>query len=424
MTTATTTKPRARRIAADEAHSWARNLRLRNPYAKLVLCMTTLYVQGDGTCFVGIPALAKDCELAEETVRRRLVWLETVGAVTRMPQWIDENGRRNGDGRGKRTTDEIRLMIDADADVIEARACGDLEADSDGETDAVSPVPGRGLSESTTTSSPVHGRGLTDDEKGVSPPVSPLAAPSLRRGPDSSEPEPEGIPPTPLRGEGDDHADHEAEGKDWPHADTWGRFERAWQEPIIHQQLCRQIWSAFTDIERETAIKVARGYVKWRTAQRRPPNACNAQKILREREAWSRFVELAGPDPALRTFIVEGSAEYRALSVLEKIGGWSPYPLNSNPTTGARGYWRSSPVPADILGLAVFADQPVDEWKTLEPDTKQFFAWSSRVFDWVGKRRSSLRVPCPFPPRKDGSIGPPDQSAATNDDNTQLGKTG
>src|SRR5882672_4611620 len=50
-------KRRPRRIAADEAHAWARNLRLNNAQAKLVLSMLTLYVDGDGYCFVGIPQL-------------------------------------------------------------------------------------------------------------------------------------------------------------------------------------------------------------------------------------------------------------------------------------------------------------------------------------------------------------------------------
>ena len=421
--TALNPKPRARRIAADEAHSWARNLRLRNPYAKLVLCMTTLYVNGDGTCYVGIGELAKDCELAQETVRRRLSWLETVGAITRMPQWLDENGRRNGEGRGKRTTDEIRLMIGADADEIEARASGDTDVDADGETDAVSPVHGRGLSEATPTSSPVHGGGLTDDEKGVSPPVSPLAAPSLRTGADSSEPEPEGIPPPPLRGEGDDQSDHEAEGRDWQHLETWKRFETAWQEPILHQRMCRQIWSAFTDIERETAIKVARGYVKWRTAQRRPPNACNAQKILREREAWSRFAEMAGPDPALRVFIAEDSPEYAALRVAGAITGVLPPLVQFDPERGVRGHWwKRGSLPADLMGLVVFADKHADEFTSLEMETPPAKAWAARINHWIGFWPKTLRVPCLWPPRKDGSFA--DQSAATNDDEQQNRKTG
>ena len=48
---------RKRRIAADEAHAWARNLRLRNPYAKLILSMLTLYVNGEGECYASVNAL-------------------------------------------------------------------------------------------------------------------------------------------------------------------------------------------------------------------------------------------------------------------------------------------------------------------------------------------------------------------------------
>ena len=58
-----TERRRKRRIAADEAHAWARNLRLGNAHAKYVLCMLTGYVNGEGVCFVSIPHLADDCEL-------------------------------------------------------------------------------------------------------------------------------------------------------------------------------------------------------------------------------------------------------------------------------------------------------------------------------------------------------------------------
>jgi len=424
VTATPSAKPRARRIAADEAHSWARNLRLRNPYAKLVLCMSTLYVNGDGTCFVGIKELSKDCELAEETVRRRLVWLEGVGAVTRMPQWIDENGRRNGEGRGKRTTDEIRLMIDADAEEIEARASGEFEGDADAETDTVSPVHRRGLTEERPTISPVHGRGLTDDEKGVSPPVSPLAAPSLRRGPDSSEPEPEQDPPTPLGGKGLENRIEEGEARTWAHAESWSRFEAAWREPILHQTMCRQIWSAFTDSERETAIKVARGYVNWRTSQKRPPNTCNPQKVLREVDAWPRFVQLAGPDPALRTFVPENSQAFAGIRVLCQIGSWKPPITRPDAERNEVGYWRLEPPPVDLIALSAFADKPIDGWDELSPDSIPFKAWASRIHEWIGAWPKTLRVPCPYPPRKDGSFPANDQTISTNDDHDKLGKTG
>ena len=74
-----------------------------------------VYVNVDGACFVSIDALADDTELAADTVRKRLAWLESIGAIARLPQWVDASGRRNGEGRGKRTTDEIRLLLSVDA---------------------------------------------------------------------------------------------------------------------------------------------------------------------------------------------------------------------------------------------------------------------------------------------------------------------
>ena len=81
-----------------------------DPNAKTVLRALALYVNGEGSCFVGIDQLSDDTDLSADTVRRRLVWLEQIGAIVRLTQWLDENGRRNSEGRGKRTSDEIRLF--------------------------------------------------------------------------------------------------------------------------------------------------------------------------------------------------------------------------------------------------------------------------------------------------------------------------
>lgn len=105
-------KSRPRRIAADEAHAWARNLRLGDPLAKFVLCMLALYVNAEGKCFVGVRQLAEDCEIDRKTVIRRLAYLEQhAKVITRQTQWLDSNGIRNGDGRGKPTTDLISLLV-------------------------------------------------------------------------------------------------------------------------------------------------------------------------------------------------------------------------------------------------------------------------------------------------------------------------
>lgn len=137
MQTVGRTSEKRRRIAADEPHAWARNLRLGNPFAKLVLSMLSLYVDGDGYSFVGINQLAEDCELSADTVRRRLDWLEDeVKVIRRTPQWIDESGMRNGNGRGRRTTDKI-LLLTGEA----------------GQREAISPGPQPGSNEELSSAS-------------------------------------------------------------------------------------------------------------------------------------------------------------------------------------------------------------------------------------------------------------------------------
>ncbi|WP_315759321.1 hypothetical protein [Bradyrhizobium sp. SZCCHNRI2007] len=145
-------KRRARHIAADEAHAWARSLDLKNPYAKGVLKSLSIYVNGEGRCFVGLDQLALDTDLSVDTVRRRMVWLEEIGAITRIPQWLDEHGRRNGDGRGKRTSDLIVLHLDRDPDEIEARAWGVVENET--KSAVISPSRQQGLNQPPETVSP------------------------------------------------------------------------------------------------------------------------------------------------------------------------------------------------------------------------------------------------------------------------------
>jgi Helix-turn-helix domain len=138
---------RKMRIAADIAHGWARNFKLGDPLAKLVLMATTLYVNDEGCCFVGISTLAEDTELSENTVRRKLVWLEEIRAIKRRPQWIDPHGRRTSDRvrGGKCTSDEIRLCLDVDPAEIEIRAGGKVTPG-----DAVSPPTEIGLADQSS----------------------------------------------------------------------------------------------------------------------------------------------------------------------------------------------------------------------------------------------------------------------------------
>lgn len=409
---------RPRRIAADEAHAWARNLRLGNPYAKSVIGFLCGYVNGDGTCFVGIEQLADDADLSMDTVRKRLAWLEQVGAVTRLPQWIDANGRRNGEGRGKRTSDEIRLMINVDPDEIERRAHGNV---------------GDEFSVSTSDISPSHQQGLNPSQDSVSPTVA-LCQPSDSGKGLISEPEPEQEDsPLPPKG-GEAQHSNEFEEKKWLHAQSWALFEEAYSEPIVRQSIARQVWSALTDDERALATRAAKGYVAYRRSQKKQLTPLGAHIFLRERDAWAKFADLAPAEQKAATpwrFVPEDSAEFRARQVLDVLYGQPPKEARRIEEKG-KGWMINGPDPSpELLALARFDPFDQSGWIELwhdNPEHKhQLGAWRERVGELSSKsvdtgefkevlgsrfpikRRFSL-VPCEWPPRKDGTLsttGPP-----------------
>lgn len=393
------------RIGADRARVWVREITLKNPYAKSIMLALANYMNEDGTAFPGVETLARDTDINEDTVVSRLRWLESIGMIAMVKAWVDANGNRNHDGVGRVTSNSIRLLIDADVALIEERAAGDRKPTVLRGAAAVSRA-----SRADDISSRQHGE-LNDDDSyrqhggqneggsGLAPGQPPT--PSAR-----IEEYQEDSPPTPQAGGGDDDQNDHGQEKVWPHAETWARFEAAWVEPIIHQERCRSMWTAFTDDERERAITVARGYVKWRTSQKRPPNACNAQKILREREAWAHFEKHAGPDPALRVFIAEDSVDYTALRIVGLIIGILPPLTQFDVERGVKGcWWKRGNLPADLKGLAIFADKPFEQFTPLEPDTQPFKAWAKRIHTWIGRWPETASVPCLWPPLKDGSIG-------------------
>lgn len=392
---------RPRRIAADEAHAWARNLRLNNHHGKDVLKSLTLYVDGDGFCFVGIEQLAFDCELSPDTVRRRLVWLEDIGAITRQSQWLDASGVRNGEGRGKRTSDLIRLLIDdGNVEHIEARARGESVANYSAETTAFSPSSQRGLNPAPESVSPAPA----------------LCQPSQSCEGLISEPEPESSPLPSSRGSV---------------PDDWKEFESDWQEPILRQSLAIQEWSALSPADRQAARRAARGYVVWRGKQRKPPNVIGAHLFLRERSAWAgfaAFVPEAGVavDPE-GVWIAEDSDSFRVLEFLHRLAR-VPAPYVRTNSDGSRGYYRKgkSAVGADALAMLEFVDHSDLRWDLIPHGTPQFAAWQRRFVEWVGKPlamkigESGIRVPCPWPPKRDGTIyrgdaAPSDESAHSDD---------
>jgi hypothetical protein len=390
-------KRRPRRIAADEAHAWARNLRLGNLHAKMVLSMLTLYVDGEGSAFVGIPSLAEDCELSPDTVRRRLGWLEEIGAIARVPQWLDENGNRNSLGRGKRTTDLIKLLIEGDQVEIEYLAAGN-EPENPTKSTVISPSQQQGLDVVEDTSNPHM-----------------LISPRLGLGQDSvspsytgegliSEPEPEPDSPIGPQGGVSEPASPGEETEPEHFAAAWAawrgheamRRDLALDEfrklPAEKQRICRNAIPLFN-----AALD--------RLGRTRVPNF---HLWIRAR-GFEEFPGALQTDPAAsRTSFDVESREGNAIVALYAVARARPFE-----TRGCVVYARE--VTPQILA---FADAGASSsWQWIE-DRQQIGAWSSFLSaNVLGARpplivdrglgdakRSGIFAPWPWPPRKDGNL--------------------
>lgn len=401
-----TAKRRARRIAADEAHSWARNLRLGNPHAKLVLCMLTQYVNGAGVCWVSIPQLSEDCELAINTVRNRLTWLEDVGAINRLPRYIDEYGRRTDKRGGKRTTDDIVLLIDAEID----RSEGENDADEGDNSGEISPPPGGGLTSRETTVSPPAAlqqpsssvQGLTSESE----PESPLKSP-----PGTKEDAPQG--------------DEESEPE---------HFGPAWGAWPGHEVMRRDLALAEFRLLSPDKQLLARAAVplfaqlQVRLGRTRVPNF---HLWLRSR-GFEEFPNAKLVDPSRPVRFWFDEAEVAGLAIAMRMAERGSPRVVDDPERG-RGLWRAAPCEPDLRALFCFVDEDPAGWQLVEHGTAQFAAWRDRLALWLGgeiagekiwledydpqvhgvsamdpafrlrKSIRGLRVPAPWPPHRDGS---------------------
>ena len=396
---------RPRRVASDEAHSWARHLKLHHAGAKHVLSALSLYVNGEGCCYVGIDQLAEDTDMSANTVRRRLLWLDQdhVGAITRIPQYIDEYGKRNG-VRGKRTTDLIRLNLHADPGEIERRALGDKDGGE--RDDEISPTNLGGLNPTDGEISPSNLQGL---EPSVSPPValqqpssSPAVALPIVGGPNhlNHEPEPEESPnPKPLPPVGE-RAVGKSDDEVWQ---RFGRFKTNWQEPIFDLTAARREFERLPMADQEQAIAGAGTYIRECQRAKRKPK--DAHRFLRDR-LFTEFANLSAErvGAAVANYYPPDSAEAMAIKALHAIGRKTPREMNNGDLIFTR-----------LMTPQIAALQwapPRGDWIWIE-DEQQIGAWRGFVTGLVHNcpqlteqrnGKSGLLAPWPWPPKKDGSL--------------------
>lgn len=410
-----------------QATEWARSLPLPTQSAKFTLMVIGSYADTDGTCFPSLTRLASDTVQSIASTRRRIREFEQLGLLQRFSRWISPDGRvvvtKVGDALRpegyRQTSDELRLATHLTPADVE-RMLADLQSIGDGADvelqEGAAEAGGEGITvqpspPATVTPSPLH----SSATPGVSPGSHPLkhdSNSSLEETPqppdggagEAPEPEWKGQP-SPI-----------TDVRPWRHVDSWSRFEQAWHAPILHQQICRQLWGGLSDDDRELLIgKVAPGYRAWRSRQSRPPTVCNAQKILRERDSWpsyARFAPGAEPDrPAgpPKVFVDLQSDAGHAWETLMMIGGLS---MGRVMQRGKDGYMVPDPLPPAVQSLSAVST-PWTRWPFHPSGSNECGAWRRFVADHAG-RPAQLRdklhgiekgvyAPWRWPPRKDGT---------------------
>ncbi|MBN8972935.1 MAG: hypothetical protein J0H51_13070 [Rhizobiales bacterium] len=411
--------------------------------------MLSLYIDSDGCAFVSIPTLAEDAELSAQTIRRRLVWLEEIGAVARVPQWIDAAGRRNGDQNGKRTTDLIMFLYSSDPDLIERRARGEQVAEQ-----RFSPIRQTGLNVDTglnsglpsaayaravrgvnfdsgsVSVSPDGQQGQRDDvadqatadgvrgvisptqQIGLNAPTDPVSpTPALRQPYHCgkgliSEPEPESSPLPPSRGRAADADSDLEEPEDfqpswllWPGREV-GRRDLALDEFRLlapdQQRLCRAAIPLYIAAKKrlgETHFPRMHIWIRTRGFEQFPDAKLGTEPSAQASdEHW----------------IAEGSDDDRAFRFVCQLAK-APTPFVRE-HGGERGYFRKTPIGRDVVAMLRFVDQSSLRWPVYAPGTPQHAAWQQRFTSWVGKPlphdpgHGGIRAPCEWPPRKDGTF--------------------
>jgi hypothetical protein len=347
--------------------------------------MLTLYVNGEGRSFVSVPTLAEDCELAPDTIRRRLAWLEEIGAVVRMAQWIDENGRRNSVGRGRRTSDEIALCVDADSEEIEGRARGN--GGENGDPDPSS-VPGA---------------------QNADPPAGTQMTPALRLGPDSLNlNQEEESPPSPPQGGGERFYEAEREA-----TESLAPFIAAYPDQLIADYARTQaVWAAMTAQEQADAVVGAKGYgalIRKERLAGRNRSVKDAHSWLRNRQ-WTGYLGAGKTIEAAkqRFHAAEGSDEWRAWTVFYRCCGRRGIPESAIIGSGSE---VTASVPSQWPPVGRGLDPDEREWLTFAEGTPQFAAWlrklreidgaiGLRTITIDGKSVRAIRVPQEWPPGK------------------------
>lgn len=380
------------------AMTWAFALPLE-PRAKIALLAIADNARDDGVAWPSRDTIAEKSSQSRATVNRRMKLLAEMGVIELRERFRED---------GTQTTDEIRLNLDLSPREVMQRLQS-LKGDSEHENGE----DGADERESDDNENR-RGGGYQADTLGshsCSPRVSLVTGGGLHSCNPQDEPslEPD-TPPNPPPG-GVPVEDGPLKKPDRAAAEKrealWPRFLAAYPGiSDMDQGMARTEFDRLSADDAEWAVSVCPAYAAGCTKLRKSPR--NAHLWLRKEMFRNYPKSEIKPPPPDEVWIVEGSDEDRALRFVLRLGRvLSPY-VRSGP--GGRGYPHVGPVPADVMAMLRFVDSNDLKWPVFARGTPEFGAWQARVRQWSGAGlplipgTETIRAPCRWPPRKDGTI--------------------
>lgn len=365
------------------AMNWALRQRLESHQQQIILYVIADSADPDGvTRHCDPDYIAEHARMTRATMFRRLAEMETLGVLVRN-KYYSERGR---------PIYEIRLNMAElfDVPIRGRRDVGDDEAD-----------------QAAVDGPESQGATLVDNAPAGTK-VAPVRHPQSHSCDSISPPVSKNLPPNPPPGGVRSKSEMELAEK---RLALWERLRGAYPDiATMDQQLARDALDAMSIDDAEWAVSVVPAYKADIAKARKPPK--NAHLWLRKQmfRNYPRGELRAVAAEPEGVWVAENSDEDRAIRFLRRLARLPP-PFVGVRRDGARGYQHHRMVSADMLAMLQH-ERDVDlRWVAIERGTAQFAAWQERVATWVGRGvpvdhgATSIRMPAPWPPRRDGSWG-------------------
>lgn len=374
----TPARRRPNSIGADDARSWARKIRLGNPYAKAILMALANYMNEDGTAYPGIDTIASDTDINPDTVLRRERWLEDIGAIVLSKCWVDENGRRNKEGRGRPTSTEIRFLFDADIEEIEAAALSD-------EPKALRGAAKKSHEERGASYRP-HGEQNSIQEQPVSTSLAPQQPPTGRTRHIEENLERE-VPPQPPLAGGAFNEDSEK---------RFQEFKSSYPDGIVDPEAAKREFAALTEPDQIACVAAVPVYAG--RCRKRREKSLKAHLFVRKR-SWDGLLATS-TDVAAPQLYEPKSPAAKALRTLGAMARYTPLTM-----ADGRLSHRGEITPRLLAMAEIDAETKFAIYKMGSPNFRAWWTFIREVFEGCNlPARMELSTPWPWPPKADGSI--------------------